>query len=133
VGAGYLLGMVGGSAVSDTPSGFIIAAVGLLACWLIFRQGRNSQSHAAADAISAAIVDANARAQAVAHQTVTVAQGHVVQNTTERGELQLSSRPNLPRYVGVDAITGNELYELDGTLYRYDELPFEHTQRELAP
>lgn len=75
--AGYLFGIAAGSAAEDGPPFYVLAGVGLLALWLVFRQGKKSQQHAAADAIATAISSARATAQNATN--VNVAGGHIVQ------------------------------------------------------
>lgn len=79
IGVGYLGGCLIGSSI-DGPSMLGAALIGAVVLFMVFRQGAKSQSHAAADAISAA--NARASAAAVAHQTVTVAQGHIINPAT---------------------------------------------------
>jgi hypothetical protein len=129
--AGYLLGVAAGG-MSDGPGFWIAAALGLLAIWLVFRQGRNSVSHAAADSVAKANARANAAAVNANH--ITVAGGHVVQGAPpieayER-DVWADFRPHELRVyeVGVDAITGSKLYEVDGVIKRQELL----TDREVA-
>lgn len=72
--AGYLFGLSAGRMVTKGPGVAVLAVLGLVALYLVFRQGAKSQSHAAADAISQA--NARATAAAAAHaqasQVVTV-------------------------------------------------------------
>ena len=79
IGCGYMLGLAAGRMGGESPGWPIIVAVAAVALFLIFRQGQKSVSHAAADAISAANARANAAAQAVSQNQITVAGGHVVQ------------------------------------------------------
>lgn len=123
--AGYLLGVAAGG-MSDGPGFWIAAALGLLAIWLVFRQGRNSVSHAAADAVATANARANAAAVNANH--ITVAGGHVVQGAPpveayER-DVWADFRPDELRVyeIGVDAITGSRLYDVNGTIKREELL-----------
>jgi hypothetical protein len=76
VGAGYLFGLAAGSAAPDGPPFVFIALMGLVALWLIFRKGQQSNSHAAMDAVLSA--RAQAHATATATQQVNIAGGHIV-------------------------------------------------------
>lgn len=81
--AGYLLGIAAGRLGGESPGWPLIVLVAAVALFLVFRQGRKSVSHAAADAVAAARAEANAAAQAVNRNEITVAGGHVVQGPAD--------------------------------------------------
>lgn len=114
--AGYLLGLFAGAS-TDGASRWALAGIGLVALWLVFRQGRKSVSHAAADAVAKANARANAAAVNANH--ITVAGGHVVQAGQPPIEAydrdvwetpQVSPRVDQVELVGTDPVTGFNVY-----------------------
>lgn len=79
VGAGYMLGLAAGTLGGDGPGWPVVVLVSAVACVLIFRQGRKSNAHAAADAIAA--MQATVSASSVAANQITVAGGDVLQGS----------------------------------------------------
>jgi len=117
----------------DGPGFWAAGALGLVALWLVFRQGRKSVSHAAADAVATA--NARASAAAVNANHITVAGGHVLQGhppvTAYERDVWADFRPTetpMIYEIGVDAITGTKLYDVDGIIKRENVL----TEREAA-
>lgn len=128
VGAGYLAGLAAGGAADPIPLP-ILAVLGGIALWAVFSRGRASVANAAADAV--AVANNRANAAAVAATNVTVAQGHVVQGSVppvhayERDVWAGSEAHRLPlgaRYRGQDAVTGHELFDVNGEHVTYAEL-----------
>lgn len=77
VGAGYLCGLSVGSAAKG-PSFWLVAVFGLLGILWVFRSGKKSVQHAAADAVATARATATAAASAVSSTTVQVGNGNYV-------------------------------------------------------
>jgi hypothetical protein len=99
--AGYLFGLAAGHAVTDGPGVIVLAVLGLVALYLVFRQGAKSQSHAAADAIGAA--NARATAVAAAHAqasqvvTVNALNGTLPVTSNEQPSVSASLTHNSPQ------------------------------------
>jgi hypothetical protein len=126
IAVGFALGCFAAGPSLGVGHGLVI--VGVAIClWLVFRQGRKSVLHSAADAVATANAKANAAAANV--NNITMAGGHVVQ-----GQPPLSAyerdiwadfrgvEPVQAYEVGKDAITGARLYEVNGRIIRYEQL-----------
>jgi len=104
VGAGYVFGLAAGRSVATGPGFWILAALGALALFLVFRSGVKSQVHAASDAIAVANNRAEASAAATAVQTVNVGNSFTDQAANHPSVFDVQ-RAQLPPTVQQQAVT----------------------------
>jgi hypothetical protein len=94
VGAGYFCGLSIGSAAKG-PAFWLVAILGLLGILWVFRSGKKSVQHAAADAVATARASATAAASAVSSTTVQVGNG----NYAPDSRTEVSGAVHTPRVV----------------------------------
>jgi len=93
-----------GTSAKSSPAFAVLAIVGALALFLIFRSGAKSQSHAASDAIAVANNRAEAAAQASAVQTVNVGNSFTDQSANHPSVFDVQ-RTQLPPTVEQRSVT----------------------------
>ena len=77
VAAGYACGLTVGSAAKG-PAFWVVAAVGLLGIFWVFRTGKKSVQHAASDAVASARASAAATASSVSSNHVQIGHSYTV-------------------------------------------------------
>ena len=80
VAAGYACGLTVGSAAKG-PAFWVVAAVGLLGIFWVFRTGKKSVQHAASDAVASARASAAATASSVSSNHVQIGHSYNVSDT----------------------------------------------------